>query len=247
MANCHKLNAGEEPDIGDCAGNALCPNGGATAFSRWAADILEQASRLAQQTFEPAGALSSFCPSDPQPCNGGLPIWLRAEGALAPVVPAASVPAWSVEELRTACTLKGILYDETCTPTAPRLLLARHDDLTLIRTRADLPPEEHVAVLAHALGHIYFAHSARVCAADICAIANAHGDIAERAASVWAAHCLVNPAVYEEVAACDHWHPEVVNDLTALRLGIPPDLVRLWQRYRGVTFAEPPWVWLGHP
>jgi hypothetical protein len=160
-------------------------------------------------------------------------------------------PKWSTEALAEACKRKRIAYTETDVLESARALVVTAGEVARISVRAGLAEPEKVAAVAQALGYVALKHGKPI--AFVAAESPRHDGI-ELELAIWSAHLLVRPKDWEqsrrealEVTRDAARASSMATDRTAVRLGVPVEVVELWERHRDATFDEAPRAWLAHP
>jgi hypothetical protein len=158
--------------------------------------------------------------------------------------------------LRDSCSLKHIHYREAQAFSSLRGVVVSCGQTLIISICAELPEPLKIAALAHELAHVYLGH---MTATKPNALRLTQGMLLaflqdadkEYAANVWAAHLLVQPAVFQWCLDATGAGPdpdEAALDTAVTRtvqlLHIPPEVVKLWWVTRNVVFPETPSRWL---
>lgn len=165
--------------------------------------------------------------------------------------------ATTMNDLVAACSRWDIDYEESQVFIHLRGVVVTCGRSSVISVRASLPKADKLFTLAHELGHVALGHTATSTFEYQFEPGDASlppGDEKDREASVWAAHLLVRPEVFE--AALREAQAEYHNGTrarteaiarTAQRLGIPLYAVNLWLETKDQTFIEEPSAWLAGP
>jgi hypothetical protein len=165
---------------------------------------------------------------------------------------------WSVGKLVAASRQRDIWYKETREFTTLLGVVVSCGESSLIDVKADLDERQKINTIAHELGHVALGHTREEPIRPLRALRDLPGSYSddtekELEASVWAAHLLVRPEVYEAnleaaLQATGGDQGEAVARAvqgTSDELNIPTDTVALWIEHRDATFAVDPLEWLG--
>ena len=180
--------------------------------------------------------------------------WIRIDRALRKATPA----RYSVADLRAACAVKQIRYEETPVYDKLRGVVVRYARTSIISIKESLPEPEKLVVLAHELGHVALDHtqssSSFLLPPPDESRPFAHNPEIEQQARVWAAHLLVRSEVFErflreaKVTSRDEKLAlRAAIRQTASALNVPTTTVKLWTETRDWSFPEAPRSWLMHP
>lgn len=163
---------------------------------------------------------------------------------------------WSVQLLARVCRRSNIWYKETPVYTTLLGVTVTCGQTSTISVQSSLSESDKIATIAHELGHIALGHT-QVSHAEFLrnprdvrlpVIDDEHRELE---ASIWAAHLLVRPEVYErylDVLKGAGWSEDDAamraEEQCASALNIPRDVVRLWAQHRYHEFDVEPRAWL---